>query len=116
MGRGTVRAGTSIQGTTTSAGTDGDSTDPRVVTFDPYVRPVIVHNNTGNDNAIFVKLNATAATDFGGASDDGAGHFPINDGAAVEVSLGGLVDVGRISFVTAQGDDLDNVVVVGWRP
>jgi hypothetical protein len=62
-----------------------------------------------------VKLNATDATDFGGASSDGAGHFPINDGAAVEVSLGNILSITRVSFITTDaGDDLDDVGVVGW--
>lgn len=111
------RAGTSVVPTTTSVGTDGSATVPRVVEFTSYARPCIVYNNTGNGNVIRVKLNATDATDFGGASSDGVGHFSINDQTATDVSMGGGINVKRVSFVTtAGGDDLDNVEVHGWTP
>lgn len=113
---GKIRVGESITPTTISPGIDGNLTSPRVVEFDLYARPVIVHNNTGNGNKILVKLNATDDTDFGGGSDDGIGYFPVNDEAAVEVSLGGILSVKRVSFVTTDGgDDLDNVEVHGWN-
>jgi hypothetical protein len=67
---------------------------------------------TGNGNAIRVKINSddtNFTTDLG--------YFSINDGFAVDVSLGGLVNVQSVSFITiAGGDDLDNVSVVGWVP
>jgi len=100
-----------------SAGTDGNLTSPRVYEFATYARPVMIWNNTGNGNPIRVKLNSSDATDFGGGSDDGLGHFVIPDGSSVEVSLGGLLNVKRISFVTTDGgDDLDDVEVHGWQP
>ncbi len=113
---GKIRVGEATTPTTTSAGTDGNVTSPRVVEFEVGNRPVIVHNNTGNTRAILVKLNASADTDFGGASDDGIGHLPINDGAAVEVSMGGILSIERISFVTTDANDsLDDVEVHGWN-
>jgi hypothetical protein len=104
------RVGVPTRATQVTAGTDNDLTAPRVVQFSNYGRPVIVANQTGNGNAIRVKINATD-TNF---STD-LGHFSINDGFAVDVSLGGLVNVVTVSFVTlAGGDSLDNVGVVGW--
>ncbi len=111
------RAGSSVVPTTTSNGTDGSATVPRVMEFAFYARPCVVYNNTGNNNVIRVKVNATDATDFGGASSDGIGHFSVNDQTSVDVSMGGAVNVERVSFVTtAGGDDLDNVEVHGWIP
>lgn len=111
------RPGSAVTPTTDSAGTDGSAILPRVMTFPTYTRPCVVYNNTGNTNVIRVKVNATDATDFGGASSDGVGHFPINDGAATDVSMGGMINVQRVSFVTtAGGDDLDDVEVHGWEP
>jgi hypothetical protein len=70
----------------------------------------VVANQTGNGNAIRVKVNSdntNFTTDLG--------HFSINDGFAVDVSMGGLINVTKLSFITlAGGDDLDNVGVVGW--
>lgn len=113
---GKIRVGEATVPTTISDGADGNVTSPRVLEFPFNTRPVIVHNNTGNTRAILVKLNATNDSDFGGASDDGIGHFPINDGAAVEVSMGGILNVHRVSFVTTDAaDDLDDVEVHGWN-
>lgn len=117
MGRGSVRVGLPTIPTTISSGTDGSATSPRVVEFATYARPCVVYNNTGNGNVIRVKLNATDAIDFGGGLDDGIGHFPIKDGEATDVSMGGILDIARVSFVTtAGGDDLDDVEVHGWLP
>ena len=112
---GLYRSGSAVVPTQTSAGTDGSATLPQVVEFERYTRPCVVYNNTGNGNIIRVKLNATDATDFGGGSSDGAGHFPIKDGEATDVSMGGMVNVQRVSFITtAGGDDLDDVEIHGW--
>ncbi len=112
---GQSRTGTPILPTVVSTGTDGSATLPRVVTFPGNTRPVLVYNNTGNGNPIRVKLNSSDATDFGGGSDDGPGHFEIADTKSVEVSLGGILSIKRVSVVTtAGGDDLDNVPIVGW--
>jgi hypothetical protein len=117
MGKGSVRSGTSTVPTTIASGTDGSPVLPRIVEFTEYARPCVVYNNTGNNNVIRVKVNATDDTDFSGASTDGIGHFPILDGTATDVSMGGILDVHRISFVTiAGGDDLDDVEVHGWLP
>ena len=111
------RSGSSEIPTQIAAGTDGSAVLPRIVEFDRYARPCTVYNNTGNGNVIRIKINATDATDFSGASSDGVGHFPIADGAATEVSMGCKVNVKRVSFVTtAGGDDLDDVEVHGWAP
>ena len=120
MSAGSVRTGPPRVPAIEKSGTDGNVTAPRVVTFkggDSGVaaRPCLVHNNTGNGNAILVKINPTDAIDFGGASDDGAGHFRICDGDTTDVSLGNVLSIERLSFVTTDsGDDLDNVIVVGW--
>ena len=111
------RSGPSEVPTQTAAGTDGSAVLPRIVEFDKYARPCIIYNNTGNGNVIRVKITATSATDFSGASSDGIGYFPISDGAATDVSMGGMVNIQKVSFVTtAGGDDLDDVEVHGWGP
>lgn len=118
MGR--IRTGTSIQGTTVASGTDGSTTDPRIVVFDDYVRPCIVMNGTGNGNDVQVKMNAetsaTVSNDFDNDSDDdGPGYVTVADGETVDVSLNGQLCVFSVSFITTDaGDDLDNVAVVGW--
>ena len=118
MGR--IRTGPAIQGTQAADGTDGSLTDPRIVLFKPYVRPCIVMNGTGNGNVIRVKVNAeldgTVTNDFDNdTDDDGPGYITIADGETADASLGGLVAVHSVSFVTTDGgDDLDNVAVVGW--
>jgi len=111
------RSGTSETPTQTAAGTDGSAVLPRIFKFNKYARPCIVYNNTGNGNVIRVKINATDDTDFSGGSSDGIGHFPILDGTATDVSMGGMVNITRVSIVTtAGGDDLDDVEVHGWAP
>jgi len=105
------RIGTPTIATQTAAGTLNDQTDPRIVEFaGTYARPCIVHNLTGGGNAIRVKINSTA-TDFTAE----ASFFSINDGFAVDVSMGGLVNVQTVLFTTLDaGDSLDDVQVVGW--
>ena len=111
-----IQGGAPVQPTQTSAGSDGNITSPRVLEFSTQAWPVILWNNTGNTRAVRVKLNATDALDFGGGSDDGLGYFAIPDGSSVEVTLRGMLNVKRISFVTTDAaDDLDNVEVHGWE-
>lgn len=116
-----VRTGSPVQGTTAATGTDGSTTDPRIVLFGSYVRPCIVMNGTGNGNVIRVKVNAevnaTVTNDFDNdPDDDGIGHITIADGESAEVSLGGQLSVFSVSFITTNaGDDLDSVTVVGWE-
>lgn len=116
----TVRTGPATIATQVSAGADGNLTSPRRVIFGRAdrpqpARPVTVWNKTGNGNPIYVKINTSTDTDFGGSTDDGVGYFPINDGAAVDVSMGNKIAVQNVSFVTTDaGDDLDDVLVSGW--
>ncbi len=118
MGR--VRAGAPETGTQVADGTDGSQTDPRIILFDPPVRPCIVQNGTGNSLDILVKmnteLNGTVSDDFDNDSDDtGPGYLAVADGEAVDASIGGTLTIHSISFITTDGgDDLDNVAVVGW--
>lgn len=116
------RSGPPVEGTQAAAGTDGSTTDPRIILFDPYIRPCIVMNGTGNGNVIRVKINTetngTVSNDFDNdADDDGPGYFTIADGETADVSLWGLISVHSVSFITtAGGDDLDKVTAVGWPP
>ena len=122
MGVGSVRAGAPVTGTTAANGTDNSLTDPRIILFDPGLRPCIVANGTGNGNNIRVKCNTeltgTVSDDFDNDSDDtGPGFFSVSDGETIDVSIGGRIAVHSVSFVTlAGGDDLDDVSVVGWAP
>lgn len=133
MGRGTVRAGAPITGTTAADGADNDLTDPRIIIFDPPVRPCIVTHHGQNDE-LLVKINTelsgTVSETFTQAN--GLGHFVIPpkikladasvdppDGSAnhVDVSCGGQIAVHSVSFCTTNAsDDLDDVSVVGWKP
>ncbi len=119
MPSGRTRANAPVTPTVSSSGTDGSSTAPRVAAFfddngvnKSYAIPCIVHNLTGNGNAIRVKINSSTPSFV-----TELGHFSINDGFAVDVSMGGLVQVRDISWITIDaGDDLDDVQVVGWTP
>jgi hypothetical protein len=122
MGKGAIRSGAPVQGTTVASGTDNSQTDPRIILFDPPVRPCIVMNGTGNGNNILMKVNAelngTVSNDFDNdADDDGPGHITIIDGESADASIGSALTVHSVSFVTTDsGDDLDSVAVVGWVP
>ena len=122
MGRGAVRSGAPSAGTQAAAGTDGSQLLPRIILFDPPVRPCIVQNGTGNGLDILVKmnteLNGTVSDDFDNDSDDtGPGYLAVADGESVDASIGGALSIHSISFVTTDaGDDLDSVAVVGWAP
>jgi len=117
-----IRGGSPVNGQDhiETAGTDNDATAPRVVRFsspDPKpVRTCLVHNPTGANAALLVKVNALAANDFDGDSDDdGVAYWSVAAGATIDVTLEGRLSVNRVSFVTQNaGDDLDAVVVVGW--
>lgn len=134
MGRGAVRVGPPVTGTQAADGTDTSLTLPRIIIFDPPVRPCIVTNH-GTDNEILVKINTetdgTVSETFTQAN--GLGHFVIppkvtdfladtNDGPPtgsanqVDVSLGGQIAVHSVSFCTPTAGDLDDVSVVGWEP
>jgi hypothetical protein len=95
---------------TVQAGTDNDLDDPRILRFkDKDARPCLVTNLTGGGRHIRVKVNTD--TDF----DPEAGFFTIPDQRTLDVSVGGLIAVNRVSFVTLNAaDDLDDVKVYGW--
>lgn len=130
MGR--IRVGAPTEGTTVRDGADNSLTDPRIIIFDPPVRPCIVLNHNTTERCL-IKVNAeppdstgTVTNDFDNDSDDdGSGHMvgPLTIvGAAaqnpgVDVSMGGLISVHSVSLATTNaGDDLDNISVVGWPP
>ena len=126
MGRGTVRAGAPTTGTQAADGTDNDQTAPRILLFDPPVRPCIVTNHCVNEEVrvkINTELNGTVSETFTTAN--GLGHFLLSPRVAtgvggvhtVDVSCGGQVAVHSVSFTTGNGsDDLDDVSVVGFQP
>jgi hypothetical protein len=134
MGRGTVRAGAPTTGTQAADGTDGSDTAPRIIIFDPPVRPCIVTNHLETEEIrvkVNTETNGTVSNDFDNDSDDdGAGHFiipprltqddagkdpPEGGPCEKDVSCGGQLAVHSVSFVTPAGD-LDSVSVVGWAP
>jgi hypothetical protein len=105
---------------------------PRIILFDPPVRPCIVTNHGATDEILVkvnTELNGTVSETFTQAN--GLGHFVIPpkvtlaDGAKdppeggecwVDVSLGGQIAVHSVSFCTPDAGDLDDVSVVGWVP
>jgi len=134
MGLGTVRAGAPVKGTTAADGTDGSLTLPRIILFDPPVRPCIVTNHcTGGEILVKVntELSGTVSETFSAAN--GLGHviIPPNitladaakdhpEGGArwADVSFGGLVAVHSVAISTVgqSGHDLDDVSVIGFEP
>lgn len=135
MGRGAVRAGVPTTGTTAADGTDNSLTLPRIIIFDPPVRPCIVTNHCTNSELLVkvnTELNGTVSETYTAAN--GLGQFVIPpketkfvadggteapDGGArhVDVSCGGQIAVHSVSFCTTHAsDDLDDVSVVGWNP
>lgn len=136
MALGKARSGIPLEGTTAANGTDNSLTAPRIIIFDTPARPCIVTNHCQNSEILVkinTELNGTVSNDFDNDSDDdGLGHFvippkvtlvdaskdpPEGGECWVDVSLGGLVTVHSVSFVTTHAsDDLDEVSVVGWRP
>ncbi len=129
MGRGNVRTGAPIEGTVVNDGTDNSLTDPRIIIFDPPVRPCLVCNHNTNERAL-VKINVeprtsdgTVTNDFDNdADDDGSGHMTAprtlvtaESGVEVDVSLEGSIAIHSVSLATTHGsDDLDSISVVGW--
>ncbi len=135
MGRGTVRAGAPVTGTEAASGTDNSLVLPRIILFDPPVRPCIVAHH-GTNSELLVKINTeltgTVSETFSAAN--GLGHFVlppketkfVADGGTdspdggprhVDVSCGGQVAVHSVSFCTTHAsDDLDDVSVVGFQP
>lgn len=131
MGR--VRSGAPTSGTVAAEGSDNSLTDPRIILFDPPVRPCIVTNHCVLDE-IVVKVNTetsgTVSEKFEVAN--GLGHFIIPPRATladtskdppeggecwVDVSMGGQIVVHSVSFCTRDGsDDLADVSVVGFAP
>lgn len=135
MGRGSVRSGAPTTGTQAASGADNDLTDPRIILFDPPVRPCIVTHHGLNDELLVkvnTELNGTVSKIFSQA--DGLGHFvippkntdfladasngpPTGSANNVDVSCGGQIAVHSVSFCTTNGsDDLDDVSVVGFSP
>ncbi len=129
------RTGAPSTGTQAADGTDNDLTDPRIILFDPPVRPCIVTHHGVNEELLVkinTELNGTVSETFSQAN--GLGHFVLppkntdfladaSDGPPtgsenhVDVSLGGQIAVHSVSFATTSGsDDLDDVSVVGWPP
>ena len=121
MGRGAVRAGAPVQGTTAASGTDNDATDPRIVIFDPPVRPCWFRLTAGIASIaspVLVKVNVE--TD-GTVSDDFSTGTPAHLALAtvfdtVDLSDDGQVVVHSVSFITQHAnDDLDDVMLVGFE-
>lgn len=124
MGR--IRAGAPVTGTVVNAGSDNDLTDPRIIVFDPPVRPCLVKNHNTNER-VLIKINVEPPDSDGTVTEDfqaanGAGHMDVppttvanTDRGTVDASLNGLITVHSISIATTNaGDDLDSVSVVGW--
>lgn len=129
MGR--VRVGAPVTGTVVNDGTDNSLTDPRIIIFDPPVRPCVILNHNTNERCL-IKVNVEPPNSTGAVTndfdddsdDDGAGHMAsprtLVTGAAippgVDASVGGHLSVHSISLVTTHAnDDLDKISVVGWR-
>ncbi len=129
MSLGRTRSGAPNSGTQAADGTDGSMVLPRIILFDDPARPCIVTNHGTTDEILVkvnVEVNGTVSETFTQAN--GLGHFVIPpkvtlaDAAKdppeggecwVDVSMGGLIAVHSVSFVTVSGD-LDDVSVVGW--
>lgn len=122
MGRGAVRTGAPTQGTRVADGTDNDLTDPRIVVFDPPVRPCWIRLSAALAVAtshvlvkINTELNGTVSDDF---STGTPAHLTLSSQSeTVDLSDGGQVSVHSVSFVTQHAnDDLDDVMLVGFSP
>jgi len=124
MGRGSVRAGAPTSGTTAVSGTDNDLTAPRIIIFDPPVRPCWIRTNVAINAAttpILVKVN-TEVVGVTAVSDDfstgAAAHHTLSDiNETIDLSEGGMVAVHSVSFASQHANDgLSDVVVVGFAP
>ncbi len=126
------RVGPPSVGTVVNNGTDNSLTDPRIIIFDPPVKPCVVLNHNTNERCL-IKVNVeppgstgTVTNDFDNDSDDdGSGHMTAaattvgntDQSQGCDVSMGGQISVHSISIATTHGsDDLDNVSVAGWGP
>ncbi len=123
MGRGTIRAGAPVAATEAVTGADNDLADPRIVTFDPPVRPCLIRLQVAVQattapilllvNAEVVGVTAvtvpvTAAT---------ATHALSSILETIDLSEGGQVAVHSVSIASQHNDDeITEVVVQGWRP
>ena len=131
MGRGSLRAGAPVTGTTVNDGTDNDLTDPRIIIFDPPVRPCMIRNHNTNERCL-IKVNVeppdstgAVTNDFDNDSDDdGSGHMvaevssvaSTGQSPGTDASMGGQISVHSISLATTHAsDDLDSISVVGWN-
>ncbi len=122
MGRGSVRAGSPVQGTVAASGTDNSLTDPRIIIFDQPVRPCWLRLTvavTAKTAPVLVKINVetngTVSDDF---STGTKAHLTLSDILeTADVSNGSAIAVHSISFVTQDNsDDLDDIMVVGFAP
>lgn len=133
MGRGTIRAGAPTQGTVAAAGSANDSTDPRIILFNPPVRPCIVANHS-NKAPVLVKTNTeltgTVSETFEAAN--GRGHIvlparrtlknatksgPEGGACWADVSQGGRVAVHSVSIATTDASTPPSYVsVIGFEP
>ena len=122
MGRGSVRAGAPVVGTSAAAGTDNSLTDPRIITFSPNVRPCLVRLTEAVDDTtspVLVKVNVEANGNVSDDFDTGTpAHYALSAiTTTIDVSEGGQVSVRSISIATQHNnDDLDDVMVVGYEP
>lgn len=120
MGQGSVRAGAPVQGTVAASGTDNSLTDPRIITFDPPVRPVWLRLTAAvnaTTSPVLVKvnteLNGTVSDDF---STGTPAHLTLSDILeTLDASNGSVISVHSISLATQHAnDDLDDIMVVGF--
>ncbi len=128
-----TRSGAPTTGTEAASGTDDSLVLPRIIIFNPPVRPCIVTNHCLTDEVLVkvnTELNGTVSETFSQAN--GLGHFiippkvtltdaskdpPEGGPRQVDVSLGGQIQIHSVSFCTTDsGDDLDDVSVIGWAP
>jgi len=114
-----MRAGSPTVATLITVGTDNDATAPRLVNFGAlYAKPCFVSTPIAFSAAVRIKINVPVTDDFSGAAMvTGPGYYTCAPGASVDVSLGGLIAVEQVTFITQNAaDDLDLVSVVGWTP
>lgn len=122
MGQGTVRAGAPVQGTVAASGTDNNLLDPRIIIFDPPVRPCWLRLTVAlqaTTAPVLVKINTE--TDGAVTDDFDSGteaHLTLSSILeTADVSNGSVIAVHSISFATQDASDgLDDVMVVGFAP
>lgn len=115
-----VRTRAPSTGTVAAAGADNDLTDPKIVIFDPPVRPCLIRLTealTVVTTPVLIKVNTevngTVSDDF---STGTLAHFALSAiTSTVDASVGGMVSVHSIAIATQNaGDDIDHVAVAGW--